>query len=114
MTTSSMEALAERVLRATGEDRELDAAIREALDGGNEAKPRYTSSVDDCIALIGAVLPDWAWHVGHGPRGIMPYASLRRRTAAEDGSDLRVEATASTVPIALLQAMVKALSPAGD
>jgi len=61
------------------------------------------------IALSPAVLPGWAWHVGHGARGIFPYASLHPKCPAGDGSEPRAEATAPTVPLALLQALVKAL-----
>ena len=67
--------------------------------------PPYTSSVDACLDLIGSTLPKWHWHVGHGPRGILPYASL---TCDEAGPAIRVEATAPTVPLALLGALVKA------
>jgi hypothetical protein len=111
MTKPQLEDLKKRVLAATGEDRELDRLIGETLDPDGASTCRYSSSVDDCIALIGAILPDWSWHVGHGPLGVMPYASLHRKTTADDRSDMRVEATASTVPLALLRAMVKALSP---
>jgi hypothetical protein len=109
MTKPKLEDLQKRVLAATGEDRELDRLISEALDHDGASTCHYSSSVDDCIALIGAVLPDWSWHVGHGPLGVMPYASLHRKTTADDRSDMRVEATASTVPLALLRATVKAL-----
>jgi len=105
----SLEKLERRVVAATGGDAELDRLIRDTLDAGNEASPGYSSSVDDCIALIGTVLPGWAWHVGHGARGIFPYASLHPKSPAEGRSELRAEATAATVPLALLQALVKAL-----
>lgn len=109
MTNSKLEELEKRISAATGEDRALDRLIREILDPEGASTSRYSSSVDDCLALIGTILPDWAWHVGHGPLGVMPYASLHRKTTAGDRSDRRVEATASTVPLALLRATVKAL-----
>lgn len=109
MERTSIEELEKRVLAAIGGDPELDRLIRDTLDPGNTASPGYSSSVDDCIALIGKVLPGWAWHVGHGARGIFPYASLHPKSPAEEGSGLRAEATAATVPLALLQATVKAL-----
>lgn len=109
MTKLTLEDLEKRVIAATGGDADLDRLIRDTLDAGNGASPNYSSSVDDCIALIGTVLPGWAWHVGHGARGIFPYASLHPKGPAEGGSELRAEATASTVPLALLQATVKAL-----
>ncbi|MGI9414847.1 MAG: hypothetical protein ACR2PM_14325 [Hyphomicrobiales bacterium] len=89
----------------------MDHAIAETIDpaaGGNPVRD-YTSSVDTCLSLIGAALPDWHWHVGHGPSGILPYASLTRTTGPDDAATLRVEATAGTVPLALLHATVKAL-----
>ena len=70
--------LQDQIAGATGRDRDLDRQIGSLLDDpsrrGDEAT--YTASVDDCIALIGRVLPHWAWHVGYGPRGILPYATL--------------------------------------
>ncbi|MCK5747016.1 hypothetical protein [Oricola sp.] len=109
MERISLEELGKQIGAATGSDAELDRLIRDKLDAGNASSPRYSSSVDDCIALIGAVLPGWAWHVGHGARGIFPYASLHPKSPAGDGSEPRAEATAPTVPLALLQALVKAL-----
>jgi len=106
-----LQTLKRRLAGATGQDRDLDRAIAEIVDRGAPATGAhgYTSSVDACLALIGAVLPDWHWHVGHGPNGILPYASLSKETIVADGGSARVEATAATVPIALLHAMVKAL-----
>ena len=109
MTKPRLEELEKRIDAATGGDPDLDRLIRDALDPDNASSPHYSSSVDDCIALIGTVLPGWAWHVGHGARGIFPYASLHPKSPAEAGSALRAEATASTVPLALLQATMKAL-----
>lgn len=102
--------LERRIVEATGKDRDLDKLIASTLVGtfGDKPSPDYTSSVDTCIALIGSILPEWHWHVGHGPRGIVPYASLRR-SANPSGGDLRVEASAPTVPLALLHAAVKAM-----
>ena len=96
-----------RIARATGADSGLDRAIREALDGAAPADgvPPYTASVDACLALIGRALPGWHWHVGWGPGGILPYASLSRDGAGPAG---RVEMTAPTVPLALLGTLVKA------
>lgn len=109
MDRTALEDLDRRLAAATGGDPDLDRLIRDALDAGNASSSSYSSSVDDCIALIGTVLPGWAWHVGHGARGIFPYASLHPKSPAEGGAELRAEATASTVPLALLQALVKAL-----
>ena len=108
---SKLEALERRIGETTGQDRELDRAIAETIDRGvpGDAVRDYTSSVDTCLALIGAVLPDWHWHVGHGPSGILPYASLTKASGPDDAAALRVEASAATVPVALLHAAVKAL-----
>lgn len=94
---------------ASGPSEGIDLAIAATLDGEleSEAPLPYTASVDDCIALIKRTLPDWHWHVGHGPLGIVPYASM-----SENGGDtepMLVEATAPTVPLALLRVLMKAL-----
>ena len=87
---------------ATGADRALDAAIHEALDDPEDEAPAYSASVDACLALIHRRLPDWAWHVGFGPRGIVPYATLHK-------DEERHEADAPTVPLALLAVALAAL-----
>ncbi len=74
-----LEALKSRIAKATGQDRDLDRKIAVMLGGVADGQPvpDYTSSVDKCVTLSGSsVLPDWHWHVGHGPRGILPYAEL--------------------------------------
>ena len=109
--TSKLRALEKRIAGATGQDRDLDRAIAETVDidraGG--AGHDYTASVDTCLSLIGRVLPDWHWHVGHGPTGILPYASLSKTSGLDEETPLRVEASAPTVPLALLHAAVFAL-----
>ena len=109
--TSKLENLAARLEAATGRDRDLDAAIASTIDTVPEGDPvpDYTASVDRCIALVGTALPAWHWHVGHGPLGIVPYASLSRETSPGSEEHLRVEASAMTVPLALLRATVKAM-----
>ncbi len=101
--TSELEDLLRRIAAATGADTGLDRLIAERLERSDppEAVPDYTASVDSCLGLIARVLPGWAWHIGFGPRGIFPYASLH------DDED-RFEALAPTVPLALLQAVVQA------
>ena len=96
-----------KISRATGSDARLDHAIRDTLDpaASRDSVPPYTASVDACLVLIGTTLPKWHWHVGHGPDGVLPYASL---TCEEADPVIRVEATAPTVPLALLGALVKA------
>jgi hypothetical protein len=48
-------------------DQEIDCTFGDDRDG-KKLTP-YTASVDECITLISRVLPDWHWHVGHGPMG---------------------------------------------
>ncbi len=98
-----LEDLLKRIEGVTGADRDLDRRIGQGLDrlGASDQMPDYTASVDHCIALIGRILPHWAWHVGYGPRGILPYATLH-------DEEQRFEAIAPTVPLALLAALVKA------
>lgn len=100
---SRIAALRKRIGRATGRDTKLDAAIADVLDPDNAAgeAPAYTSSVDACIALIHRALPGWGWHVGYGPKGVLPYATVAHENA-------RFEATAPTVPLALLNALLAA------
>lgn len=104
--------LGSRIEQATGPSDQMDQAISAAFDGDDKdsAVPAYTASVDACIALIQRVLPAWHWHVGHGPMGIVPYASMTQNTKSAD--PLHVEATAPTVPLALLGALFKALDVA--
>lgn len=93
-----------RITAATGPDAALDAAIAAALGanvGGGQA-PGATASVDRCLDLAHRHLPDWHWHVGFGVTGIMPYATLAH------GSQ-RFEATAATVPLALLSVIIQAV-----
>ncbi len=103
---TGISALRARVRAATGHDDALDRAIADALDGGGSDvgdPPGYTASVDQCIALIHRALPGWGWHVGYGPRGILPYASV---TDADHSQ--RFEASAPTVPLALIAALIEA------
>ena len=101
--TTEIEDLLRRIPEATGADVELDRLIAARLEGPDrpDPVPDYTASVDSCLGLIGRFLPGWHWHIGFGPRGIFPYATL------QDGEDL-FEAIAPTVPLALLQAAVQA------
>ena len=106
--TSTLQQLSERIAAATGGDDRLDRAIAALLDpSGVGSMPSYTTSVPDCIALIGRLLPGWSWHVGHGPNGVLPYAFVRQGRQ-------RHEASAPTVPLALLGALVKAMIADGS
>ena len=104
MSKSKLAALSRSLAAATGSDRALDAAIAETLDA---PEATYSSSVDACLDLLHRVLPGWGWHVGYGPLGILPYATVQRGEA-------RFEASAATVPLALLDAIVAALEAGPD
>ena len=106
--TSALQQLSERIAAATGGDDRLDRDIAALLEPpGAGSTPSYTTSVPDCIALIARLLPAWTWHVGHGPNGVLPYAFVRR------GRE-RHEASAPTVPLALLGALVRAMIAGGS
>jgi hypothetical protein len=96
-------ALVDKLARATGPDPDLDAAIAAQFGGRSPDPPSYTGSVDACIDLVHAQLAGWGWHVGFGPSGVLPYAALHDDTR-------RVEASAPTVPLALLRALAAALA----
>ena len=103
-----LQRLESKIAGATGSDTRLDQAIWDTIDthSKNEDIPPYTASLDACLSLIKSVLPDWHWHVGHGPRGLLPYATL---SSGKAESEVRVEMFAPTVPLALLGALIKAL-----
>lgn len=92
-----------RLAAATGPDPALDQDIAQTLGGGNTAgeRPAYTASIDRCFDLLHQVAPGWHWHVGFGVTGLLPYASLAL-------GPRRFEASAATVPLALLNVIVRA------
>jgi|GEM_PF-750890 signal transduction histidine kinase len=98
-----------QIKKATGRDPAIDRRIADALDGGDlgQTVPDYTASVERCVELIRRTLPGWHWHVGYGATGIMPYAMVSEGTR-------RYEATAATVPVALLDVMLQALVAVSD
>jgi hypothetical protein len=98
--TPDLMKLSQRVRAATGRDRELDKSIADLFDRSVSDTPEYTGSVDACIDLVHRVLPGWSWHVGYGPRGVLPYAALSHGPA-------RHETSAPTVPLALLAALLE-------
>ena len=108
MPAADLDKLLAGVKAATGSDRQLDRAIHEALYGpvDEDAVPGYTASVDACLDLIHRSMPGWGWHVGFGPLGIIPYASLHK-------DEWRSEARAPTVPLALLAATLAAAKESG-
>ena len=67
--------------------------------------PRFTSSIDDAIALVNYVLPNVMWKIGSGRNGskfCLPWCSF-------DGRYGFFEASANTVPIAILKTLFAAL-----
>lgn len=98
MMSKDLTALLERLEAATGSDPGLDHELAQTLQS---EQVDYTASVDRCVEMLRTLLPGWSWHVGWGANGIMPYAAVHnghRRSAA----------TAPTVPLALLTAMLRA------
>lgn len=100
--SDGLRALEVRLQAATGSDRELDDALARLLAPQRAAAPPdYTASVDRCVELVHEALPGWSWHVGWDATGVLPYATLHREGRL-------VEASAPTVPLALLRAVLKA------
>lgn len=98
--------LLDRIERARGADRALDADLAKILldasDRAADEAPDYTESVDRCLELLHALLPDWHWHLGRDALGVFPYASLSKGKVV-------VRADGTTVPLVLLEVIVKAL-----
>lgn len=92
-----------RLDAATGPDPALDRDITQTLGGSTTAAevPAYTASIDRCFDLLHRVAPGWHWHVGFGVTGLLPYATLAL-------GPRRFEASAATVPLALLNVIVRA------
>ena len=103
VTATKLEKLGRRLAAATGRDRDLDRAVAQVLDEAESISDpaAYTASVDRCLDLLQRRLAGWRWHLGYDARGIMPYAVLTNAA-------LRCEATAATVPLALLRAITSA------
>jgi len=102
--TDDVAKLLKRVRSASGRDQHLDRDIARCLNvvpDKRDDPPSYTASVDACIGLIERAMPGWHWHVGYGPKGVMPYAFL-------SNGEIRCEAIAATVPLALLTALLEA------
>jgi hypothetical protein len=90
--------LAAGLTAATGPDGDLDAQIANAF----QAEVRdYSASVEACRSLVGSALPGWRLHVGFDATGLFPYASL-------SNNGQRVEASAPTLPLAMLRVAVAA------
>ena len=102
MMLSALQSLQVRIESAKGADRDLDAEIEIILNGPSDDPPDYTASVDRCLDLLHAKLPNWHWHLGRDVVGMMPYANLSngKKTVSAEGT---------TVPLVLLTTIVKAL-----
>lgn len=94
--------LTERLNQATGADAGLDELLAQSF---GQPKAGYTGSAESAHALVHAALPDWRLHVGFNATGMFPYARLSR-------GDVQVDASAPTVPLAILRAAAKTLQPA--
>lgn len=99
--TADWNELAASLHRANGPDLALDDAL--VLIVPTAVHP--TASTEQARAWVAAALSGWHLHVGFDVSGVLPYAALSR-----DGC--HVEATAPTVPLAILRAAVAVL--AGD
>lgn len=122
-----------RVREAKGPDRQIDADVFEYVDPdfpslpatfGTGAytivtAPLYTASIDAALALVERMLPGWFWRTGkmtapHWDKSqgcYQPYWAHIQRTHA-DHCDRDDEATgyAQTAPLAILSALLRALS----
>lgn len=130
---SSLQALRERVAKAAGPDREIDARICQALlpylsganygrpglvvdmaapsvlGGGQIAEaPPLTASIDAAIRLVERVLPGWRWDVGSST---VDYSSMLWDPAPAGAST--AEIFARTAPLAILLALLDALIAQG-
>lgn len=108
--TARLTDLLARLRTATGPDAALDREIAEAMGGpitGGEEAPAYTASLDRCFDLLHRIAPGWHWHVGFGVTGVLPYAALAL-------GPQRFEASAPTVPVALLSVILQAACAKAD
>jgi hypothetical protein len=106
--------LIERLEKATGPDRELDAAIRDALysPSARVGWPPYTASLDAALALVEEKLPcQWVrldyWtdiNIERPRASILPKGELIHGFAAHG----------ATLPLALLLALLRALQSQSD
>lgn len=134
-----LSALIERVENATGPDRELDALIFRVLDlklpdqflsmgiklswqadgsatvpvGDMQVRyepPHFTSSLDAALALVEEILPGTFWHVAKGrTRPDEPLFGAELVSPEHGGVNVAVEHE-SSVALALILALLRALS----
>lgn len=123
MTPETLRELQERLAKASGPDRELDFLIANALyqiggeawgyaacDVHPENGPeviRLTASLDAAMALVERVLPEWCCSAIKTPGGCEGYIWRVGQIGAHEG-------TAPTPALALLSAMLSALSNKGE
>jgi hypothetical protein len=114
--------LLERVREATGPDRDIDQAIREAIDGKmmerqllwRETFP-YSASIDASLALVERLLPGWTIASMSQQDDKTWFCELRegfltsynRVAMSETGYD---KGRPTTLPLAILQALLAALN----
>lgn len=142
--------LLERVEKATGADRELDCTLHNAMfgteyirsvgsvsgfftsssDNGCPYVDRYTSSIDDALALVERMLPGWMWRVAscsvsddawvcpdfnHPGYGAALQAEFNEAFGGRDPAEAIIEATdvdrrpAGKPALALIQSLLLAL-----
>jgi hypothetical protein len=106
---SEITRLIKRLQKADGADRRLDTHVHAVVhsltdDASGKDIPHYTASEPACFELIPRVLPGWKWHVGYGVKGVFPYATV------SNGRGTRFQASAPTVPLALLLVLLQAMA----
>lgn len=125
---SGLEELLERVKAATGPDRELDGDIAEALGINPKGSFRMrsspdkaafgigaysswkpdplTASIDAALALVERVLPGWTYNFGNVGEDDCGWACLTQ----PEGDCTDFGASAPTIPLAILAALLQALT----
>lgn len=100
MTVSSdLVRLTENILAATGADQEIDRQFARIFQ---VAPADYSADVMAARQLVKQLLPEAELKVGYDVCGILPSATVRHMSG-------RWTATAPTVPLAILRAMMGAL-----
>ncbi len=108
---AQLRALAERLEKATGPDRELDRVLHYELSDVDGLElvfgvPDYTSSIDAAMALVDRLLPRWGmslWRAKSWGEGWCP-------TIQESAGRSQFRAEGSpTAALAILRALVAAL-----
>jgi len=121
MTAPSLLSLGERVEKAVGPDRELDAAIKEAVghawdygaDWGsrenyNPVAKAYTASIDAAMTLVPEGWPSRQVGTTDDGRGYAAVAGNDMHMMAEDPDEFFAEGDAATAALAMCAAALKA------